>query len=895
VTAAARRSVVVVGLLVAVIVVAWILAIPRSAGPDEPGHLVRSGALVRGELDGVELEQIGAQRGYELPAHVGFPDPGCFAFDPFQPATCATGFDAPDETQLLGTRSADYPIWGHLLPGVGTYAPASSSTWVARLLDALVPIGLVTIGLVLAARRSRFAAGSTLFALTPLAWFTFSVVNPSGLVVAGGFGLWIAIMDPRRDPGRVGAWLTAISWAALVLPRRDGMVWATLILALGILIADVGLLAWWRRLGLGPQLVVAASSLATLAWASTSNTNASLALFATPLAPIATELGRRIWRSLDSGRTRVIFLAVIGLVGAAGAFGVMDRRAAGFDRAVLRATIGQTGADLREAVGLLGWLDTPVPTSMVFLWMIGIGLLVAVSLVVDDRRALIGAVAILGSGIASSWVLTMLQNDPTGLYWQGRYYLPLLVGVPVVLGAVPAPGPVARRLGGSVALISIVVVNVALAAMMRRFGVGISGSLLPWDWDTYGAPLPPIVLLVVHAFATIALVFALDRIAPPVRDIDTHRPGGVNVVGYHHVASGLGQIAREIDASLREAGVPTRAIDVTATVSPALREPQTSEAGAHDTTVAVVAAAQLPAALDALPDVRNATERLIGYWFWELSTVPSEHHYAMGLVDEIWAPTRFVADAYRAEGERPVRLVPIRVPEPTVEADQVAGWRNELLTDDSEYLFLVSFDYLSVLERKNPFAAIDAFRMAFPEGQRARLVIKTINGDVRPDDRARVDAAALDDDRISVVDRMVGPDELDALIAAADCYVSLHRSEGLGLHLAAAMWCSTPVIATAYSGNLDLMDDEVALLVDAVMVPVAGGRDAYPPDAEWAEPDVSMAATQMRRVVDDPDAVIQLARRAHERMAGQPSRAEIGREMACLLGVGVIGWPQPAR
>src|SRR5688572_32239647 len=45
------------------------------------------------------------------------------------------------------------------------------------------------------------------------------------------------------------------------------------------------------------------------------------------------------------------------------------------------------------------------------------------------------------------------------------------------------------------------------------------------------------------------------------------------------------------------------------------------------------------------------------------------------------------------------------------------------------------------------------------------------------------------------------------------CYVSLHRSEGLGLTMAEAMARAKPVIATGYSGNLDFMNDANSYLV----------------------------------------------------------------------------------
>ena len=90
-----------------------------------------------------------------------------------------------------------------------------------------------------------------------------------------------------------------------------------------------------------------------------------------------------------------------------------------------------------------------------------------------------------------------------------------------------------------------------------------------------------------------------------------------------------------------------------------------------------------------------------------------------------------------------------------------------------------------------------------------------------------------------------------ALVAAADCYVSLHRSEGLGLTMAEAMAVGTPVIATAYSGNLDFMPEGSALLVPAAEVEVGPGH-YYPAKGHWADPDIDAAAGMMRRVEADP-------------------------------------------
>ena len=47
------------------------------------------------------------------------------------------------------------------------------------------------------------------------------------------------------------------------------------------------------------------------------------------------------------------------------------------------------------------------------------------------------------------------------------------------------------------------------------------------------------------------------------------------------------------------------------------------------------------------------------------------------------------------------------------------------------------------------------------------------------------------------------------LINSIDSLISLHRSEGFGLHLAEAMAMGKAVIATNWSGNTDFMNPKI--------------------------------------------------------------------------------------
>lgn len=367
-------------------------------------------------------------------------------------------------------------------------------------------------------------------------------------------------------------------------------------------------------------------------------------------------------------------------------------------------------------------------------------------------------------------------------------------------------------------------------------------------------------------------------------DVAVHRSSaGLNLVGYHTLDFSLGDVVRRLGAALRASQVPISTVATMRSGSPPIDDPgRPDQMVSFSTTLAVVTADQFPLLRADHPELFAATERMIGYWFWELEDVPRAMRQAIALVDEIWAGTRFVADAFASVAEVPVRHVPIPVPAPHTSGRRRSDFA-ALAAVGERTMFLVAFDHFSITERKNPIGAIRAFRQAFAPDEGPVLVIKSMNGTDRWPHHQQVVAAAHGRPDIVVWDEhLTRPDQM-ALVAAADCLVSLHRSEGLGLHLAEAMWLGTPTIATRYSGNLDFQDDECALLIDAGRVHVTDGQGVYPETALWADPDLEQAATAMRRIVDEPALRQQLADDALGRMKMQPTLADTGRAIARLL------------
>jgi glycosyltransferase involved in cell wall biosynthesis/2-polyprenyl-3-methyl-5-hydroxy-6-metoxy-1,4-benzoquinol methylase len=346
--------------------------------------------------------------------------------------------------------------------------------------------------------------------------------------------------------------------------------------------------------------------------------------------------------------------------------------------------------------------------------------------------------------------------------------------------------------------------------------------------------------------------------AAPVERLER---GGVNVVGYFRTESGVGQASRHVIGGLRKAGIPYTTIAYAGTSSRQAHVFEDAGKSTYDVNIICVNADELLARFGYDVGPRFFRDRhSIGIWWWEVNRFPTRFHDAFTLVHEVWVGSDFIRDALAAETDKDVFTFPVGIEPPT---DVVPMPRANLGLPDG-FLFLFSFDFYSRFERKNPLAAVEAFRRAFEPGEGPVLLLKSINGDKQLTDLERLRAAASDRADIVVLDGYLSAAETASLTASCDCYVSLHRSEGFGLTIAEALSHGKPVIATGYSGNLMYMTDETSFLVPYRLISVPPGVDPYPEDAQWADPDLDEAARFMRKVYEDPAEAAAVGRRGRE-------------------------------
>lgn len=330
-----------------------------------------------------------------------------------------------------------------------------------------------------------------------------------------------------------------------------------------------------------------------------------------------------------------------------------------------------------------------------------------------------------------------------------------------------------------------------------------------------------------------------------------HLKLGLNIVGFFRADLGIGESARCMARAAEAAGLPAALIDLRLPCknprSDATFAARLQPDNPHPVTVFHL---DPPAARDLDHHHGEAFRRgryNIGYWAWELPEFPDPWTHFAEYFDEIWAPSRFAAESIGAKVPVPVLTMPhaVAFPRPTGDVRARFGLPRD------QFLFLVLYDLNSYSERKNPLAALAAFRASGRAGRGAALVLKVHNTAGNPEDFVRLQAACADLPGTVLITETLPRTAVYELEAACDCFVSLHRSEGFGLAVAECMHLGKPVIATDWSGSAELLDATNGCPVPYRLVTLERNHGPYAKGQTWAEPDVAAAAEWMRRLHAD--------------------------------------------
>jgi glycosyltransferase involved in cell wall biosynthesis len=351
---------------------------------------------------------------------------------------------------------------------------------------------------------------------------------------------------------------------------------------------------------------------------------------------------------------------------------------------------------------------------------------------------------------------------------------------------------------------------------------------------------------------------------------------GLNIIGYVRSEHGLGESARLCSRACEAAALPCSLHDFNANNNSRIADVSWAHKIAPDNLHPVnlfhINADQLPVARALLGADFFAGRFNIGFWHWELPEFPEAWRGAFDLLDEVWVPTQFVRSAVAAKSPLPVMVMPHAI---RCDVNPVLT-RAGLGLPKAHFLFLTMYDTHSFQERKNPQAAIDAFRKAFPNPREVSLVVKINNPASAPQEVRDLKARLAGVPGVIVLDRIFSRQEVYSLEGFCDAFVSLHRSEGFGLGLAESMWLGKPVVGTSWSGNVDFMNADNSCPVDYRLVRLEQDYGPYPRGQEWADPDLDHAAWYLAKLVADAGWRQAIAARGRDTIRSQFSPEVVG-------------------
>ena len=364
----------------------------------------------------------------------------------------------------------------------------------------------------------------------------------------------------------------------------------------------------------------------------------------------------------------------------------------------------------------------------------------------------------------------------------------------------------------------------------------------------------------------------------------------VVLLGHPFAPIGMGELLRATFRALRAARIPVRLLDVYGVNE---REPElqrefgdalVDQVGPGPAVFCINGDEVEPILTHLGPRADGAGRRVI-FPAWELPNYPAEWARLLASFDEVWSMSRYSFEAFAKAVTQPVHHFSLPV---QLTALQPAGRRTFGIPEDA-FVFLFFFDLTSFIDRKNPHAALEAFRRvrALEPGKNIHLVVKMNSSNAKPVDRKRfLDFVAEFGSQITVIDRTLPKAQVNALIVAADAFVSLHRAEGYGFGMAEAMLLGRPVVATGYSGNMDFMDESNSYPVGYRLVPVADGTYPFGEGQVWAEPDVEAAAQDMVQLVREPEKGQRMGEVASRHIRQNFSFRAVGLRMMQRLRVG---------
>lgn len=469
----------------------WSLATPLMAYPDEPAHAIKAAAVVRGQILVEEGTSFGHGVHVRVPAYIAnLGAQTCFAFRRDATADCAPPIPAEDTYDAIGVTSAgSYDPFYYWFVGLPTLVMSGApAVYAMRIVSALLSAVFYAAAFTALSqlRRPKWPVIAATIAVTPMALFLASGINPNSLEISAtsaAFCSLLVVLGDARSLGRVKPAIATVGVATAVLAnaRSASLVW----LLCAVLAACV--LYRWRDFA-----------------ALFRNSTVRISIAAGAVGVIA----GLAWMALSMSAPASSGTAPEGIANS-------NNNIAPYQAFV--TMLDRTFDFLNQYVGVMGWLDTPVSQLVLIFWTLVIAVALLVPLLARPRRLVWGYVGILLSIAIVPAVIQALLVRSVGFIWQGRYTMPLFIIVMVSAGMIwrgNSLRPSRRNLSLARMLIisGIIAHIVAFAYVLRRYVAGLT-EISTWQtMISHPAWQPPLGWFTLVLLYAVVIVWAAHNL-----------------------------------------------------------------------------------------------------------------------------------------------------------------------------------------------------------------------------------------------------------------------------------------------------------------------------------------------------------------------------------------------
>lgn len=431
-TVSSRRVLFLWGLGIAAMQLTWLLGVPPFAASDEFDHAYRAAGIADGQW--LLQERAVAGRGLEVRVSADLVDAAqaqCASLPYTGAANCGigSGTGGAGGQVTVATAAGPYnPLYYTVVAVAYRMTDGATALLVARAISSAVCLAVILTGVAtLRSVGGVWTTASGVIAMTPTLMFSISMLSPNGLEMAVGFLLWCLLLRLQRQhremlPKRVLP-LAAVAAVVLVNVRMLGPMWFVLIVAT--------VAAFGGRTAL-----------------------------------------RRVWAEHRAGLTAAGAIVCIGVtisgvwIIAAGATASSDAHAAPQD--LWRVMFKQWVVWVLQIIGAFPYRDSLAP-----LWVYpAVGILFVALLVIAVRRARncqrLAISLAAATAVFLPFLLTLATAETQGVIWQGRYILPFVVGLPLMLGLVLDDVEWAPREGRRLRGIALALLGLAHASCLYK-------------------------------------------------------------------------------------------------------------------------------------------------------------------------------------------------------------------------------------------------------------------------------------------------------------------------------------------------------------------------------------------------------------------------------------------